>query len=179
MGYFSDLDNLPGAVFSDDRQYRYFLQRKVAQGSMESKGTCVFCLLNGSKANETENDPTVTGLYNYAHSWGYGLFLLVNIFGLAATNPRELYRTPDPVGSDNDWWLDFAAAHADLLICGWGNHGEFQNRGRIVADRFIRNGKTLYCLEGPDGGPLLTKQGQPRHTLYLKACRTPQLYRAS
>lgn len=170
-------DTLPGAVFSSDRKYRYLLKRTVPQCPMESKGTVGFFLLNGSSAGEVENDRTVTGLWQYTKLWGYGMFLLPNVFGLSATDPEELYKAADPIGPDNDAWIDFVATHSDLLVCGWGNHAEYKDRGRIVGDRLIGMGRRLYCLLGPDGEPLLTKKNQPRHTLYLKASRTPQVFR--
>ena len=60
------LDLLPGAVFSSDRKYRYFLQRRINLWPRESKGTLVFNLLNGSKADETSSDPTLGKLCAYA-----------------------------------------------------------------------------------------------------------------
>lgn len=171
-----ELIDVPGAIFSEDRRYRYFLKRTVSQWPMESKGTIGFFLLNGSTANETQNDRTVTGLWHYTRSWGYGMFLLANIFGLVATDPKELYRADDPIGPANDMWIGFIASHCDLLVCGWGNHGEFLNRGQVVADRLIKMGYDLHCLAGPEGEPLLTKKGQPRHTLYLRGDRQPQAF---
>ena len=46
------------AVFSEDRRYRYFLEREVNPlfGNVDCGLTCTFLMLNPSTADETAND---------------------------------------------------------------------------------------------------------------------------
>ena len=41
--------------------------------------------------------------------WGYGRMDVCNIFALRSTDPKELYKDEDPVGSENDFHIRIAA----------------------------------------------------------------------
>jgi hypothetical protein len=55
-------DDRHGAVFSDDREYRYRLWRTWDV----DKPTAAFVMLNPSTADETENDPTIRRCIGFA-----------------------------------------------------------------------------------------------------------------
>ena len=54
-----------------------------------------------SKADHEIDDPTIRREINFTVDWGYGGLIKVNLFGLRATDPKELKRHPDPVGAEN------------------------------------------------------------------------------
>ena len=98
-----------GAVFSDDRRYRYILIRAWRLTGRRA----IFVLLNPSKADENQDDPTVRRCISYAKRWGYAGLYLLNIFALRATDPRVLQapETVDPMGSYNKDALAFIVNH--------------------------------------------------------------------
>lgn len=147
---------LAPAVFSPDRKYRYTLVREFVAG----KGIAAFLLLNPSTADETTNDPTVRRCMGYAMHWGFRRLIVTNIFALRSTDPKALYMAKDPVGPDNDQWIQACCRMADLIVCGWGAHGVLNHRGFDVRN-MLRPYKPQ-CLGK-------TKEGQPRHPLYLPA----------
>lgn len=120
----------------------------------------MFIGLNPSTATEVEDDPTVRRCLNYARAWGYGGLLMTNIFAFRATDPRVMKAHPDPVGPDNDFWLQESARQAGIVVVAWGNHGAFQQRGEIVEDLLGLQGIELCCLK-------VTKTREPMHPLYL------------
>jgi hypothetical protein len=63
----------------------------------------------------------------------------------------------DPVGIDNDAWILQASAIAQLNVACWGVHGAFRCRQAQLRARL-----PWKCLG-------LTKDGLPKHPLYLKA----------
>ena len=67
----------------------------------------------------------------------------------------------DPVGFDNNRWILRAAREADRIVCAWGAHGRHRDRGRDVFRMLADAGHRLYHLG-------LTREGQPKHPLYLK-----------
>lgn len=142
-----------GAVFSQDRKYRYRLWRIWD----ESKPVCAFIMLNPSTADEFVLDPTVRKCVAYAKKWGYGALEVGNIFALKSTSPALLYSEPDPVGPLNDANLMDISHSASLVVAAWGVHGEYRNRGAQVRTMI----PDMHCLS-------LTKGGQPGHPLYLK-----------
>lgn len=152
------------AIFSPCRTWRYSLTRVWAP----SKRVLMFVGLNPSTADEEKNDPTVTRCVNYAHDWGYGTLLMMNIFALRSTDPRGLKIVDDPIGPENDAYLQATSRQANSIVCGWGNHGQFMQRGVRVYD--LLKQRALLCLG-------VTKAGEPSHPLYLRRDLIPKSYR--
>jgi hypothetical protein len=88
---------------------------------------------------------------------------------MRATDPDRLRDAPDPIGPQNDVALSLAQQLARQTICGWGAHGCCRERGRRLPDRLQR---PLYHLG-------LTRDGQPRHPLYLPYSVQPRVWMES
>jgi len=152
-----------GAILSDDGLYRYALTREWDTGP-----TATFIMLNPSTADAYSDDATIRRCVNYARSWGCGALLVVNLYGLRATDPRELWKAKDPVGPECDVHIVEAVGMAresgGPVVAAWGAHAR---PDRIAA-----------VLELPGIQPLsalaVTATGQPRHPLYLRRGLTPQ-----
>ncbi len=144
-----------GAQFSDCRRYRYALWRTWQEGESH----VMFIGLNPSTADETKDDPTIRRCIGYAKAWGFGGIHMLNLFAFRATNPKDLKKANDPVGKENDSYLKMYLEPGGLNIACWGTHGSFLNRGEEVIE--LLNRGNLSCFD-------LTKNGQPKHPLYLK-----------
>jgi hypothetical protein len=158
---FGDLES--SAVFDKDHpeKWRYQLLRIWDA----HKPRCNFLLLNPSTADHKTNDPTVCRCIAYAHTWGFGSLEVTNIFSFRSTNPKKLQFVDDPIGPLNNHFIDQAADRANLVVCGWGNHGTFGERGNIVLSR-LRCVKKVHALK-------LNDDGQPTHPLYLSKSLRP------
>ena len=155
-------DIFGGANFSPCRSYRYTLAR-----TWQATGpTALFICLNPSTADEATDDATVRRCIGFAKRLGFGRLLLTNLFGFRATCPIALTKATDPVGPENDDWIREASMAADLTIVAWGIHGRLHERDQAV----LRNLSTPHCLG-------TTKDGQPRHPLYLSANASLKKYR--
>lgn len=157
---------LGGAVFSPGRDYRYDLWRDMGDVCDQSRSVA-FVGLNPSTADEQCDDPTVRRCIGFARSWGYGHFHMLNIFAFRATNPQNMCAVDDPVGSVNDEWLLRTAGRVDLVVAAWGTYGAHRGRGQEV--RRLLEAVELHHLG-------LTKEGHPRHPLYLRADSEPELW---
>jgi hypothetical protein len=124
-------------------------------------------MLNPSTADEVQNDPTVERCERRARHLGFGSFRVTNIFAWRATDPRDMKAALDPIGSENDRILTKGATWADQIIAAWGVHGAHLGRGPQVA-AMLRNGKTPVFHLG------LSKQGHPKHPLYLPYAQQPE-----
>lgn len=145
-----------GADFSPDRVHRYRLWR-----TWDAELPVVaFIMLNPSTADEHQLDPTLRRVLGYAQAWGYGGFIIGNLFALRSTDPEGLYVATDPIGPGNDDALLRIAHDADLIVCGWGDHGRHQWRGDSVRRRLNNAGHVLHALR-------FTRAGEPGHPLYL------------
>ena len=149
-----------GADFSDCRMYRYTLWRTWD----DSKSKVMFLGLNPSTADEVKNDPTVTRCINYSKSWGYGGMYMMNIFSFRTTYPIELKKAKNPIGKDNDYWIQKIYRRVDKCIGAWGNDGDFKRRSNEIFKIIPK----IYCLK-------LNQSGQPAHPLYLKSNLKPFL----
>ena len=161
---------MPVARFSADRRYRYQLTRRVGFGD----DTVAFVMLNPSTADEVVNDPTVRRCINYANAWGYGWLIVTNISPLRATDPRVLLAAgaePEEVQRENEKYILEAAGIADMVVAAYGVHGAAESRGDRIVDALVDAGHTVMCLG-------LTKEGAPRHPLYLPASAEPFVFRS-
>lgn len=153
-----------GATFSNDRKYRYRLWRVWDT----SKKPILFLMLNPSTADENVLDPTVRRCVGYAMKWGYGRMDVCNIFALRSTDPKELYKSEDPIGVENDTHIRIAANECDKIIAAWGNHGGYKNRSIDIIKLLT------YPIEYPVYALAKTKSNQPVHPLYQKGDIIPE-----
>lgn len=145
------------ATFSPCRRYRYTLWRRWGDGPYAN-----FVGLNPSTADETQDDPTIRRCIRFAREWGYGALCMTNLFAFRATDPKVMLAEPAPIGPQNDDWLRASGIDAGIVIAAWGAHGGHHNRDEAVLGMFAN----MHHLG-------LTKDGKPRHPLYLRADSTP------
>jgi hypothetical protein len=159
-----------GATFSDDRLYRYTLTRTWKYSGPFILGPIVrFVGLNPSTADETIDDPTVRRCMGFARDWGAAGMVMLNIFAFRATDPKEMKRAEDPIGEDNDRTIrTWATTMRSSVVACWGAHGDHLLRGRHVT-ALLRDacGDRLQVLG-------LTKDGHPKHPLYLSRATEPK-----
>lgn len=155
-------DTQSWATYSDCETYRYALTREW--DSAERR--LVYIMLNPSKATEAQNDPTIERCERRARALGFGSFRAVNLFALRETDPAVMRAHPAPEGPDNDAALQDAAQWGDVILCAWGVHGTHRGAGDHTA-QLLAARHPLWVLG-------LTKDGFPRHPLYLRYGLAPQ-----
>ncbi|MFK7870065.1 MAG: DUF1643 domain-containing protein [Roseobacter sp.] len=155
------------AVHSDCESYRYSLTRTWSDRGQK----LTFIMLNPSKADERKNDPTVERCERRAKHLACGAFRVVNIFAWRETDPAALRRASQPIGPDNGDVLAEAAHWADLIIAAWGVHGAHLGQGPKAEAHLRSDGHTLHHLG-------LTKDGHPRHPLYVSYQTLPKTWAA-
>jgi hypothetical protein len=124
----------------------------------------MFVSLNPSDADEHHDDPTTRRDVRFARGFGYDAVTLMNLYGAATPNPKELAHMKDSIGPDNDAHLDRAADEHDVIVFAWGVNAD-PARARAVATR-------LWRIAAAAGGTVAvlgwTAGEQPRHPLYLR-----------
>ncbi len=158
------------AIFSSDRVYRYTLTR-VKPNSGPDARLLMWVGLNPSTADEQVLDPTLRRVWRYSLDWGYDGFVMTNLFAFRATFPSDMKAQSDPVGPDNDHWLQAYARRSEQVICAWGAHGVHLNRSQVVTDALTEIGcfPKLRCL-------VIVANGEPGHPLRLNAALRPKPY---
>lgn len=154
------------AVYSPCEAYRYLLTRVWNPDGRKA----LFVMLNPSTATEFQNDPTVERCERRARALGFGAFRVTNIFAFRATDPRVMRAMADPIGPDNDAAIvDSARDWADSILCAWGTHGAHLGRGAAVEGLLRATGRELLTLG-------LSKDGHPKHPLYIGYDRQPEVW---
>ncbi len=168
------------AVFSADRKYRYMLGRcwlditPLEESAMRSSSawppavpTMLYAMLNPSVADAVDADPTIRKCIGFAERRKAKRIVVVNLFALRATDPRELTVSKiDPIGIHNPLILASALAQATrgswCEIAAWGRFPS-----RAVEQRARTSIAQLRAHERPFQCFGRTKDGQPRHPLML------------
>lgn len=153
------------AEYSDCEKYRYKLTR-----IWEPEGRKVlFVMLNPSTATEVQNDPTVERCERRARTLGYGGFRVTNIFAWRDTDPKAMRAALDPVGPGNDAAILEGTTWADTVVAAWGTHGTHLDRGARVEALLRALAQPVYHLG-------ITKDGHPKHPLYISYSEQPRLW---
>ena len=157
---------MSGAVeISPCDEYRYALWRRE-DSLFAGGGQLLFVMLNPSTADADADDPTIRRCRGFAQRLGYGTLAVANLYAFRATSPADLHDAADPVGPENDEWIDKLADEADRIIVAWGaDVGPIADRAERVLHRL-----------GEVDALGLTASGQPRHPLYLRSDAEPVAY---
>ncbi|KVC19730.1 DUF1643 domain-containing protein [Burkholderia pseudomultivorans] len=147
-------------IISECGQYRYLLSRP-ADCTAPMKSAALFLMLNPSTADASLDDPTIRRCRGFAKTWDCNGISVANLYALRSTDPVALWSHADPVGPDNDTYLrKFAYEYGDV-VCAWGANARDERVSAVVA--ILREaGARLWCLG-------TTKDGSPRHPLYVRA----------
>jgi len=159
------------ATLSDDRVYRYSLERRWARGA-----TVSFIGLNPSTADEQADDATIRRCVRFARDWGYAHLVMLNLFALRATQPNVLWEGPrHPVGPENDETILRYVRASEVTVLCWGateapvkreTFGRplfpVYQRACEVATLLRAEGCAVHCLG-------TTQHRHPRHPVRLRA----------
>lgn len=151
-----------GAKLSDCRNYRYSLWRQWLPGP-----SVMFIGLNPSTADESTDDHTIRRCMDFAKRWGYSGIVMTNLFAYRSTDPAGLETVDDPIGPENDYYLELHADEAQLVVACWGNHGQGVRSGDVK--RMFAIAGAMWCLG-------FNTTGAPKHPARLKTTTTPVPY---
>ncbi len=155
-------DGTREAVYSPCEKYRYSLTCEWGAGPR-----LVYVMLNPSKATELANDPTIERCERRARQLEYGAFRVVNLFALRETSPSRLKKARKPEGAGNASHITEAVDWTDDILASWGVHGTHRGQAEKIGALLRRGSKPLFTLG-------LTKDGHPRHPLYVSYATKPE-----
>jgi hypothetical protein len=148
--------------------YRYILSRNITE---ISNRVLLVCMLNPSTADDEKNDPTISRLCSLTKNAGFDRLLVLNLLGVRATNPKDIWLHEDPVGIENwktwDSVLKELIPGRDRISIAWGRAPIC----RYYLQRFIPILVTAAHHLKVWKEPLMTwvenLDGSPRHPLYI------------
>jgi hypothetical protein len=156
--------NSNGAIISECEKYRYALWRTISEQSGITVG---YFGVNPSTADHTIDDQTVMkwrGFSTKIPNTVVSKFVVGNLFAYRATDVNQLKKVDDPVGMDNDQWIDKIILKSYILIPCWGNKSKIPksllSRVKQVEDKLKASGKPVLCFGK-------TNSGCPKHPLML------------
>jgi hypothetical protein len=122
------------------------------------KPALLFIGLNPSTAAEKIDDPTIRRVARFARENEYGGLFVGNLFDQVTRCPERLNLGTDQ--TQNDEAIKSMREYCAATLVGWGNFGDLA--GNRPAEVLALIGKPVYCLGK-------TKDGWPRHPLYIRA----------
>lgn len=139
-------------IVSPCRNYQYLsvFDSGTALNPMGIVGLNPSFIKNGKNA-------TASILLDIALREGFDSIIITNLYGYITPNPKDLMNIDNPVGQDNDMWIENMKNACGKILCIWGNNANI-NRVKEVLP-LIKN--KAYAIG-------LTKSGQPRHVLHTK-----------
>lgn len=139
-------------IVSPCRNYQYLsvFDSGTALNPMGIVGLNPSFIKNGKNA-------TASILLDIALREGFDSIIITNLYGYITPNPKDLMNIDNPVGQDNDMWIENMKNACGKILCIWGNNANI-NRVKEVLP-LIKN--KAYAIG-------ITKSGQPRHVLHTK-----------
>ncbi|MEO1908771.1 MAG: DUF1643 domain-containing protein [Citromicrobium sp.] len=134
--------------------------------------SCVFVMLNPSTADGEQDDPTIRRCVAFAKRFGFDRLDVLNLFAWRATSPKDLLAVGperNPVGIENSNAYCDTLDKAGMIVCAWGAHGRHLGQDETALgwiEQHNDRGAPIVALG-------LTKDGSPRHPLYLRADSEP------
>lgn len=152
------------AVISDDGVYRYRLSRHwAATGDLMA-----FIMLNPSTADAEVDDPTIRRCMGFARREGCAGIEVINLYAFRATHPAHLTDSAragvDIEGRENFFhWHEVILNHrVNYVVAAWGSSAPRGVPRSVALAECDPSSLGWFCLGK-------TKQGHPRHPLYVKA----------
>jgi hypothetical protein len=140
-------------IVSECKKYQYLSIFEWGEKSINPLGVVG---LNPSIIKNGKNS-TISILKDLAIKEGFDGLVVSNLYGYISPNPKDLKKIKDPIGKDNDKWIDHMKDICQKIICIWGNSGDTYRKESI-----LKNINEKAYTVG------LTKSGNPRHVLHTK-----------
>lgn len=158
------------ATISQCGHFRYTLTREWGDIDDFMFRRVCWIMLNPSTADAEQDDPTIRRCAAFSKAWKYHGLIVVNCYALRATDPgtiRQWWKSGrDPVGGENDHHIATAAETSSLVVCAWGSKCSPTRAGQVRNILAARN-----IIPHHLG---LTRDGSPKHPLYLLGELTPK-----
>jgi hypothetical protein len=150
-----------GAIISDCGKYRYQLWRVWN----DKLPLAFFIMLNPSKADADQDDPTIRRLIGFAKRMGCGGFYVGNMFPYRATNPKELKSVGFEVAAKELNWFHLSdmRSKCQITVLAWGNPPIQKTN---IHTTFLGDEYCFGC----------TNKGNPKHPLFLHSETPLTLY---
>lgn len=154
---------LKEAFISEDGLYRYWLTRVWD----DKLPFLLWLMLNPSTADHKIDDPTIRRVISFTRAWGYGGAVVANMCAYRSAYPEDLITAQkqgvDIVGPENYLHMKDLVKGGDVIV-GWGANAAILPGPAAAICNLLHEAapKNVWHLG-------LSKDGHPKHPLYLKA----------
>jgi hypothetical protein len=163
------------AGFSECGRYRHWLSREWGFDGLFADNTrgeayALWIGCNPSTAEADVDDPTIRKEIHYTQAMGLSKYVKCNIMDYRTTYPADLTtKTDEPSSPTNLPTIIKMAADAIVIVAAWGS---LPRPLKLYADDVEASigMHTLMCMG-------TTKDGSPRHPLYLRNDAQPTVWR--
>ncbi len=141
------------AVFSACRQKRYWLRRNLGDGAARH---VLWIMMNPSRADESNNDPTTTMTTNISRRHGYSVHGVVNLSAAIEADSTRLTTSDGVADPVNEQAIrravNWIRRHRGDIVIAWGASRHLRQREADVLHMLGNN--NLLCLgRNANGSP--------------------------
>ena len=145
---------------TEDKTNRFILGTK-------GEKTLICCGVNPSTASPGNLDRTVNRVERFAKTNGYDSFIMINLYPMRATNPKDMHRIKDEVIIRKN--LDAIESILSVGNCdiwaAWGTLIKTRSYLKDCLQQIVEVASTYNCEWYTIGKK--SKEGHPHHPLYL------------
>ncbi|MEE3035291.1 MAG: DUF1643 domain-containing protein [Bacteroidota bacterium] len=149
---------IKSAILSDDRKHRYLLSRIWNQNNEN----ILFIMLNPSSADEDLDDRTTKKIIRFSKKWGFGGLYICNLYTYRTSSPKKLFSLAKNKRGSNKDEIKKHAKKCSKVVYAWGNKEKVPSwlNEMVLNPTYIE----------------LSKEGVPKHPLYLKSNLRPRYF---
>jgi hypothetical protein len=129
-------------------------------------------MLNPSTADEEKDDPTISRVCRLAENGGFSRLLVLNLLGIRATKPADIWFHEDPLGVDNwrtwDGVLKELIPDRDSISVAWGRAPRSRSQLLWFIPVLVEASRHLKVWPIPLMTWVQNRDGSPRHPLYIR-----------
>lgn len=146
---------------SEDRTNRFLLGKR-------GENPLICCGVNPSTASPGDLDPTMKRVQTFAKANGYDSYIMINLYPMRATNPDKMHTEMDKkiVEKNLEYIRQLLSEGNRDIWAAWGNLIEKRSYLRECLASIAEIAEANQCNWYIMGKT--TKEGHPRHPLYLK-----------
>jgi len=162
------------ATFSDDKKYRFSLNRVWETESNK----VLFIMINPSTASNDKDDRTIKKIMEISDNWNFGGLYVGNLYPYIDSKPGCLNTIviPAEIQAQNQHHISEMAANCDKIVYAWGTKGPNKNQKEPEWLKTLFSDRDIYCINTSVKGVPLHPNQWSSNSKPIPS--TPNLYRS-
>jgi hypothetical protein len=130
-------------ICDSSREYCYAVHHLLDENKAQE---VVFIVLHADSTDEWVDSQLVRKCKRVARGWGVKGVTVLPLWPVRVDNYCDLFKHHKPEGEQNETAFRMICEQADLVVCVWGEHGAWEDKGQRVAEILDKAGVELLAF---------------------------------